>query len=406
MATNVIMPALGMAQETGKVLQWLKGEGAAIAKGEPLLEIETDKATVELEAPASGVLARITASAGDVVPVGRVIAQILAVGETPTGESPPEPPAPSVPTAVPGLPLPSAAAPGPPVEMPAAVEDPRSASGPAAGESRKVGASPMARWLARERGVDLAHLSGSGPGGAVVAADIGAHAGRAQPPAQASAISTVWRLMAERTARSWTTVPHFFLLREVDASGLEAWYADMRKRFGKSITYTDLLVKITAVALRDHPRVNAKWEAGGIVYNDAINLSVAVATSDALVAPVIHDADRLTVRQIAERRSDLVGRAQAGKLRPDDLQGGTFTISNLGMYAVDAFTAIINAPQAAILAVGRIAERVVAVSGQPAVRPMIAFSLSCDHRVVDGARGALFLERLAALIEEPASLVE
>ncbi len=362
MPTTVIMPALGMAQETGKVLRWLKGDGDAVVQGEPLLEIETDKATVELEAPASGVLARVTALAGDVVPVGYVIAEIVTPGESPAST---------------------------------------------AGDSRRVAASPKARRLARERGVDLSRLSGSGPGGAVRATDILAAPGApAGAGAQATGLSTVWRLMAERTTQSWTTVPHFFLLREVDAARLAAGLEDARKRGEADITYTDMLVKLAALALREHPRLNARWQGGNIVHNDAINIGLAVATEQGLVAPVIPDADRLSLRHIAERRGALVERAQAGKLRPEDLRDGTFTISNLGMYGIDAFTAIINAPQAAILAVGRIADRVVAVDGRPAVRPMIALGLSCDHRVVDGARGAQFLTTLATFIEEPVSLRE
>jgi pyruvate dehydrogenase E2 component (dihydrolipoamide acetyltransferase) len=243
--------------------------------------------------------------------------------------------------------------------------------------------------------VDLAPLAGSGPGGAVLAADLAAAPG----------LSTTWRLMAERTAQSWTTVPHFFLFRDVDASVLVQRHDALRPQVA-DITYTDLLVKAVALALRAHPQVNARWDQGGIVVAPAINVGVAVAAERGLVVPVIHDADRLTLAEITGRRADLVARARDGKLRLDDLRDGTFTISNLGMYAVDAFTAIINPPQAAILAVGRIADRVVAIGGAPAVRPMLALGLSCDHRVIDGARGAAFLESLADLLEKrPALLV-
>ncbi len=355
MPTNVIMPALGLAQETGKVLRWLRDDGDTVAKGEPLLEVETDKATVELEAPGSGILTQITAAAGESVPVGQVIALILAPGE-------------------------AAAA---PAHTPA---------------SRRVQASPKARRLARDRGVDLSLLAGSGPGGAVLASDVTTAGG--------PALSTTWRLMAERTAQSWTTVPHFFLLREVDAGALVDWRGAAQRQISAEVTYSDLLVKCVALALREHPRVNARWDGGTIVAHQAINIGLAVASDEGLVVPVIHDADRLTLGEIARRRTDVVDRARDGRLRPDDLRDGTFTISNLGMYAVDAFTAIINPPQAAILAVGRIARRVVPVDGVPAVRPMLALCLSCDHRVVDGARGAQFLETLADLIENRAGLLE
>ncbi len=368
MPTNVIMPALGMAQETGKVLRWLKADGEAVKQGEPLVEIETDKANVELEAPASGVLAAITA-AGDTVPVGRVIALILAAGEA--------------------RPL---------------VTSTQAAPLPASGIGR-IAASPKARRLARERGVDLAKVAGSistgsGPGGAILAADLPATQPAAAP------VSTTWRLMAERTAQSWTTVPHFFLFREVDAGRLVAWREQRPQRATPEVTYSDLLVKLTTSALRKHPRLNARWENAAVVLNTPINIGLAVAIDDGLVVPVIRDTDGMSVEAIAARRADLVARARAGKLRPDDLRGGTFTISNLGMYAVDGFVAIINAPQAAILAVGRIVERVVPVGGVPAIRPVLALSLSCDHRVVDGARGAQFLETLAALIEDPLGALE
>jgi pyruvate dehydrogenase E2 component (dihydrolipoamide acetyltransferase) len=198
--------------------------------------------------------------------------------------------------------------------------------------------------------------------------------------------------MAERTQRAWQEVPHFYLRREVDATRLNSWRAAAQAK----VSHTDLLVKVAAEALRRHPRVNN---------GDRVNVAIAVATEDGLVAPVVHDADRLELAQIAERRAEIVSRAREHKLRPEDVSGGTFTVSNLGMYGVDSFDAIVNAPQAAILAVGRIHDRVVAVDGQPAVRPVLELSISCDHRVVDGARGAEFLDTLVSLIEEPAGLV-
>jgi pyruvate dehydrogenase E2 component (dihydrolipoamide acetyltransferase) len=377
-ATDVIMPALGMAQDTGTVLRWLKREGESVAKGEILLEIETDKAVVEVDAPASGTLAQVTAAEGDTVPVGRVIARILAPGED-AGAAPPPAPRPGV--SEPGRgPAPPASAPRAPVAPPTPVG--------------RVPASPKARRLARERGLDLAALAGSGPAGAVLAGDV-----LMAPPSTVT--SSLWRVMAERTTQAWTTVPHFVLVREVAAAGLIAW---RQRRGDGEITVTDLLIRLVAEALREHPRANARWERGAVVPNAAINIGVAVATDDGLVVPVVHGADRLAVGEIAARRRDLVDRARAGRLRPQDLAGGTFTITNLGMYAVDAFTAIINAPQAAILAVGRIADRVVPVNGQPAVRPMLVACLSCDHRVLDGARAARFLETLAGLIEDPSGL--
>jgi pyruvate dehydrogenase E2 component (dihydrolipoyllysine-residue acetyltransferase) len=366
MPADVIMPALGMAQDTGRVLRWLRSEGDAVKKGEPLLEIETDKVTVEIEAPADGTLAGVRAAEGEEVPVGRAVAVVLGEGETfEVSEV-------EAVTAAP---------------VPVAVGNGAAATAPARSGRRRL-ASPKARRIARERGIDIDSLSGSGPNGAVTAADV---EGARSAPTTAD-FGSVWRLMAERTQQAWQTVPHFYLRREVDASRLSSWRAAAPVK----VSHTDLLVKVAAEALRRHPRVNNA---------ERINVAIAVATEDALVAPVVHDADRLDLAQIAERRKEIVARARENKLRPDDVSGGTFTISNLGMYGVDSFDAIVNAPQAAILAVGRIRDRIVPVDGQPAIRPVLELTVSFDHRVVDGARGAEFLDTLASLIEEPAGLV-
>jgi pyruvate dehydrogenase E2 component (dihydrolipoamide acetyltransferase) len=260
--------------------------------------------------------------------------------------------------------------------------------------SRKRGgrlATPKARRLAQERGVDLDSLSGTGPNGAIVAADVeGLH--QRVTSSAAPEMSSVWKTMAARTQASWQEVPHFYLHRDVDATRLMSWKGVAPK--GTSVT--DLLIKVCAEALKRHPRVNAGEE---------VNVGVAVATDDALIVPVVHRAGELTLPQISERRRAIAEAARAGRLRPEDVQGGTFTISNLGMYGVDAFQAIVNAPQAAILAVGRTAERPWAVDGAVVVRPVMTLSVSFDHRVVDGARGAEFLDTLASLLEEPAGLV-
>ena len=377
MPTNVIMPALELAQETGKVLHWLKAPGDLVRKGESIVEIETDKVTVEIEAPASGILSDVTARAGDVVPVGQTIALIVAPGE----------------------------AASPLARKVAEQEHSTAAAVPAA---RLAAASPKARRLAAERGRDVSALRGSGPGGAVLAADVATAKLPEVPPArsvEAPGVSTVWRIMAERMTASWTTAPHFYLVREVNVSRLVSWLEKARKQTGAHVTYTDLLVKLVAAAISQHPAVNASWKDGAIVRNADINIGLAVAIDDGLVVPVLHRADTLSLAELATRREDLVSRAQAGKLRPPDIQGGGFTISNLGMYGVDAFNAIVNPPQAAILAVGRIADRVVALNGQPAVQPTMVLTLSCDHRALDGARGAQFLGALAELIEEPLALL-
>jgi len=389
LATDVIMPALGMAQETGKVLRWLKAEGDEVAKGEPLMEVETDKVTVEIEAPTDGLLAGLRAAEGADVPVGEAVAVILAPGEAlPENGSSPAPEQ-----------APAAAAP----VAAAVVETPQR-------DARRRPASPKARRLAAEQGIDVDALEeGSGPGGAVVAADVLASPASAPAPSAVGGrqpLSRIWRIMAERTAQSWTSAPHFYLLREADAGRLASWRSVARDRLGRDVSVTDLLVRATAAALARHPQANAAWDDGSIRLNDEVNVGIAVAVEDGLVVPVVHGADRLGLGEIAARREDVVSRAREGTLRPEDIERGTFTISNLGMYGVDAFNAVVNAPQAAILAVGRIVERVVPVDGAPGVRPRIALTLSCDHRVIDGARAAQFLSELAALIEEPAGLAD
>ena len=455
MPTNVIMPALELAQETGKILRWIKSPGDSVVKGEPLLEIETDKVTVEIEAPASGVLRDVTASVGDVVPVGKTIAVIVAASEA-TAPSPSAAPVASPSTGASpvkasplarrlaeqhGVDLTRLQTAGGRIEKAdvlAYVEREKSPAGNGAaaltarageaptgahvGEAtsaRLTAASPKARRLAAERGIDVEVMRGSGPGGAVLAADVAAAAAPVTPtpavkapaaptPAMVGAaqgVSNVWRLMADRMTSSWTTVPHFYLVREVNVSRLKSWLEIARKQTGAHVTYTDLLVRLTAATLAQHPAVNASWKDGAIVRNADINIGLAVALDEGLIVPVLHRADTLSLAELATRREDLVARAQAGRLRPADIQGGGFTISNLGMYGVDAFNAIVNPPQAAILAVGRIADRVVAVAGQPVVQPTMMLTLSCDHRALDGARGAQFLGALAALIEEPLALL-
>lgn len=382
MAISVVMPALEMAQETGKLISWLKKEGQIVAKGEPLLEIETDKAVMEIESPGDGVLAGIKVQAGAEVPVGRTIAWIVRAGEAvPTEEVVGET----------GRKL------APSVSVMPAVSTSVIAS--AAGRELKI--SPKARRLANERGVDLARVRGSGPGGEIIAADI---LGAAESPPLASSTpgSAISRLMAERTTQSWTTVPHFFVVRDVDATALSAEYTrlspEIEKSHGVKLTYTDLLVMLVARVLAKHPRMNASWADGAVRLNTDVNLGVAMAARDGVVAPVIHNADKAALDEIAKRRQELTERTRTGKLQTSDITGGTFTISNLGMYGVDAFTAIIVPPQAGILAIGRIVDRVVVVDGGPGIRPMMTVTLSNDHRVVDGVRAAEFLHDLAAAI--------
>ena len=423
MPKEVIMPALGMAQDEGILLRWLKKEGEMVQAGEPLMEVATDKVDVQVEAPASGVLTAVTAQEGDEIPVGQVIGLIAAEGEELPVRSTPAQAAAKTDGPV-ASPSPESRASSPVAARIAAEHGIDLSEVPAVGgriskedveaHIRSVGsgarvlASPKARRLARERGIELASLAGSGPQGAVLAADVPLAA--AETPAapairevEHQPVSRMWQIMAQRLTESWNSAPHFYLVREVDAGQLMNWRSLVAgdAADGAKITYTDLLTKLAALSLARFPRLNASWQDGAIVTSPDINIGLAIAVEAGLLVPVVHHADRLPVEDIAVRRADLVAGANNGRLQPDDFAGGTFTISNLGMYGVDAFNAIVNPPQAAILAVGRIADRVVAVDGQPAVRPMMTLTLSCDHRAVDGVRAAQFLNALVGLIEEP-----
>jgi pyruvate dehydrogenase E2 component (dihydrolipoamide acetyltransferase) len=385
MATSVVMPALELAQETGKLLAWKKQEGEQVSKGEPLLEIETDKAVVEVEAPAHGVLAGISAHPGDDVPVGRIIAWVLAPGESvpSEGEQP-------VQTGRTG----SAAA---RERAPAAAT-----VGPPAAGARPGRLSPKARRLAQEHGIDLAQVRGTGEAGEILASDIEALIGNTSPVLPdgdaVEPVSQVWKLMAERTVQSWTSVPHFFLGREVEVSALVA-HRERLKADG--VTYTDLLVALVARVLQRHPRLNASWTASGIRIHRQVHVGVAVDAGNGVAIAVVREAHARSVTDLARQRQAIAERIRAGRATPQDLGGATFTLSNLGMRRVDEFTAIITPPQAAILAVGTIVDRVVAVNGAPAVRPTMHLMLSSDHRVVDGARAAAFMDELASAIGDP-----
>jgi pyruvate dehydrogenase E2 component (dihydrolipoamide acetyltransferase) len=390
MAISVVMPALEMAQETGKLLAWRKKEGDQVAKGEPLLEIETDKAVVEIESPAGGILAGVKSHEGAVVPVGEIIAWIVAPGEkppvtslvaTPTGRSKTEQPKRSAATSVAA----QSAAP------------------------QTINISPKARRVAKEHGIDIAQIKGTGPEGSITTEDVIAakDSGVSAPDGTAAAassapLSAVARLMAERTATSWTTVPHFFVVRQADSAALLEFQRKSKSKSGSSSpTITDCFVGLVARALERHPALNSSWTGDNIRANPDINISLAIAVTDGVVAPVIQKANSAPLADIAARRAALAERARSGKLSPADISGGTFTVSNLGMLKVDSFTAIITPPQAAALAVGAVTDRVVAIDGKPVVRPVMTLTLSSDHRVVDGARAAAFMNDLVEAIREP-----
>ena len=413
MAVSVVMPALEMAQETGKLVSWKKREGEAVKKGEILLEVETDKAVVEIEAGGDGVLGGVTAKEGDVVPVGQTIGWLLKNGEAiPASAGPGSGTSGRKMDAAPA----AAAAPPPAPVAPASVAGAR--------------ISPKARRLAREQGVDIGRVSGSGRNGEILADDIlkasafAAHAApsaatarpTAPPPAAPSgpaiaassdtgAVSSIGKIMAERTTQSWTTVPHFFLMRDVDATGLngarERRIPVIERSHGVKVTHTDLIVAAVARSLRQFPRMNGTWANGTIQLNAEVNVALAMAVQNAVVTAVIRNADQIALGDIARQRKELAERARANRLTPADISGATFTISNLGMFGVDAFTAIIVPPQAGILAVGAIKDRVVAAGGYIGVQPQMTITLSSDHRVVDGASAAEFLHDVVAGLTDP-----
>jgi pyruvate dehydrogenase E2 component (dihydrolipoamide acetyltransferase) len=394
MAISVVMPALEMAQETGKLLLWLKKEGEKVTKGELLLEIETDKAVVEIEAPGDGILAGVTAQQGDVIPVGQTIAWLVLPGENPPAQTAPAVPSARATTTV-----------GRALEAAPAASEQAPAAGPRI--------SPKARRLAKELGLDISRLRGTGPEGAITTEDVqsavdsreSSAAPAAAPASEVEPLSQIARLTAERTTQSWTSVPHFFVVREVDCTELVAAQKRLAPVIERArdvrLTITDLLVALIARVLAKHPQINASWTREGIRLHHDINVSVAMAVKEGVVGAVIRNAHTADLAEIAVQRRDLSERARANRLRPADIFGGTFTISNLGMYQVDAFSAIITPPQAATLAVGSIVERVVPVDGKPGIRPVMILTLSSDHRVVDGARAAEFMKDVAEALCRP-----
>ena len=387
MATEVIMPALSPAQETGILIEWFKEEGDLIEKGEPLMEVETDKANVEVEATTTGILANITVNLGDEIPVGKVIALILADGES-VPESKKEYSSSETKVSEEDT-----------AQLQTTISNPLDPS--ANLPTNKIVASPKVRQYAKKEGIDLSFIKGSGPNGVILMEDVLVNQSSTETEENDIPTSKGWRLMADRLTESWSSAPHFNLVRHLDVSNLVTYKKQVQEKNSNRLTYTDLLIKLISITLKEHPRINASWIDNKIVKNSEINVGLAVDFDGGLIVPVIHKTDELSLGEITNRRKDLITRTQAGKLRSGDLDRGTFTISNLGMFDVDSFNAIINPPQAAILAVGRIVDKVVPVDGLPAVRPILTLNLSFDHRVVDGVRGAEFLQTLSNLIENP-----
>jgi pyruvate dehydrogenase E2 component (dihydrolipoamide acetyltransferase) len=394
-ATEVILPRLGQGMESGTIVRWLKSEGEPVQKGEPLFELDTDKVTQEVEAEAAGVLLKIAVAEGE-VPVGQTVAFIGAAGE-------------DVPEVAAAAPAQVEASPAEP--EPAQEAAPQAAAATANG---RLKASPLARRLARERGIDLRSVRGTGPEGRIVAEDVErAEAGGPPPlpsvaPAAVPAgavervpLSNVRKTIARRLTEAWQ-IPVFQLQTSADMTRANALVAKLRERDPDvRVTVTDVLTKVCAQALMRHREVNSEFTEDAILIHPSANVGLAVAAPQGLIVPVIRSAERLSLGEIPRIRADLVSRARENKLRAEDLEGGTFTISNLGMYAVESFTAVLNPPQAAIVAVGATEERVVPVDGGTAVRPMLTLTATFDHRAVDGAPAAAFLHTLKESLEDP-----
>jgi pyruvate dehydrogenase E2 component (dihydrolipoamide acetyltransferase) len=390
MVTNVIMPSLGFDMTEGRLARWLKNEGDPVEKGQAIAEIETEKATVEIEAAASGILARTIVLAGETVPVGTVIGVIVEAGE----EVVPAPPAPP-----------------PPAPFPGAGE------GAAPSEAR-VKASPVARKMAEEAGLDLSRVKGTGPGGRVVERDVQAAIATGSAPAPpgvpagpapgaAVPLNRMRKTIARRMTGSKATAPHFYITVEINMDDA----MKMREQLNglapetERISVNDLIVAAAARTLARFPALNASYREGNLEMHSQVNIGIVVALEDGLIPPVLRDADKKTLKRIAAESRALTERARANKLRSDDLGGGTFTVSNLGMFDVDEFIAIINPPEAAILAVGAVTRRPVAAAGEVRIASLMKTTLSVDHRVADGAQAGRFMQEFKKLLENPVNLL-
>jgi pyruvate dehydrogenase E2 component (dihydrolipoamide acetyltransferase) len=423
MATEITLPRLGQGMESGVIVRWLKQEGDSVSKGEPLYELDTDKVTQEVEAEVDGVLQKIVVAEGE-VDVGATIAVIETNGAEPASESndgeeakQAELEAASQPEATPA-PEQEPPANAAPATEEGATEAPAATPRAEAGGGR-LKASPLARRIARERGVDLASLTGTGPEGRILAEDVERAPAGAAPAAAGTAarapvaapgeveviqLSSIRKTIARRLSEAWTA-PVFQLGVSADMTEVLALRETLVEQMAEGDakpTVNDVFVKLAAAALVRHRPVNATFSGEEIQRHPAAHVGIAVAAPQGLVVPVVRDADRRTVQEIARARADLVGRARDNKLKLDDLQGGTFTISNLGMFGVEQFTAVLNPPQVAILAVGSVKDEAVVRDGQVVVRPIVNLVLTCDHRAIDGADGATFLQTLVSLVERPA----
>jgi pyruvate dehydrogenase E2 component (dihydrolipoyllysine-residue acetyltransferase) len=401
MAVDVSLPRLGQGMEAGTIVRWLKSEGDQVEKGEPLYELDTDKVTQEVEAETSGVLLKILAGEGEEIEVGKRIAVIGEQGEEVATEAEAEVEEDEQ----------EEGSPGPAREeerergREAAAEEEPAAEAQLSRVDGRVKASPLARRIARERGIELTNLTGTGPEGRIVAEDVEraaatpAHAtvGAAPLEAEVVPLTSIRRTIARRLTKAWEA-PAFQISMSADMTRAQALRERLRDQH---VTVTDVLTKLAAIALLRHRELNAQFADDELRIFPSANIGLAVATERGLIVPVLREVERKSLVQLAVERGQLVERAREAKLTQEDLEGGTFTISNLGMYGVEIFTAVLNPPQAAILAVGVIEEKPVVEEGEVVVRPVMAMTLTCDHRAVDGAKASEFLRELKTLLEEP-----
>ena len=401
MSSNVTLPRLGQGMETGTIVRWLKSEGENVEKGEPLYELDTEKVTQEVEAEASGILLKILAGEGEEIEVGKAIAVIGQEGEEV-----------SVPAEAPAGPKEEPQAEAEP-EPQAETQPQQPAASPNGG---RIKASPLARRIARERGIELSSLRGTGPEGRIVAEDVerASATGAVATPAAAAAplpsgevevvkLNQMRRTIARRMTEAWEA-PAFQISMSADMTAAIRLRESLLARVeegGVRPTYSDILTKVVALALMRHRDVNAHFAGDSVKLFPTANIGIAVAVPHGLVVPVIASSEARTIPEIAVARSDIVSRTREGKLRADDLEGGTFTISNLGMYGVERFAAVLNPPQAGILAVGAIEERAVVVDGDLQIQPRMDMTLTVDHRSVDGATASEFLATVKSFLEEP-----
>ena len=385
MATTVIMPKLGLTMTEGTIERWFKQEGDRVEKGEPLVEIITEKINFQYESPASGVLRKILHHEGETVPVTTPIAIIADEGEAVAEVEMVKP------------------------EVPAEVPLPATVQKESKEPSKRIFVSPIARKMAQEKGINLSSIKGSGPMGRIIKMDVlKATEKEVAPPMPGPAekwipLKGIRRVIAKRMTESFQNVPHFYLSLEIDMTTCLALHeqlrAEVEKRTQLRLTLTDILVKVAASALKEHPIINSRIEGDQIHLIEEINIGVAIALEDGLIVPIVRQADRKSLTEIASTLRDLTQKAKEGKLSLEEVGGGTFTLSNMGMLGIDKFNAIINPPECSILGVGRTVEKPVFHGGEIKVRPMAWFSLSSDHRIVDGATAARFLNHIKKLVE-------